>query len=128
MKTAVFLILLYNCINIFYCPANDPEDTILYLYADKLPKFNYDGGLSKYIYSNVKWPKQADVEGYVLVSFVINKQGRVENVKIEKGLTQFFDEEVIKVFENMPLWEPGEKCSKLINVRMYFPVEFLIKN
>ena len=99
---------------------------ILYLYADKLPTFEYDGGVKKYIYSNLKWPYQADVEGHVLVSFVIKKDGNVGNIKIEKGLMSKCDEEVIRVIENMPKWTPGELNSEKVDIKLYLRVTFVM--
>jgi TonB family protein len=106
------------------------ENPVLYIDADKMPKFNYEGGFKKYYYSNLKWPMngQLDAYGIVLVSFVINKNGNVEDIKIENSLCSESDKEAIRVFENMPKWEPGEKDSKLIDVKMYFPVEFIIRS
>lgn len=103
------------------------DDPILYIEADKLPKFNYSGGVENYIGSNLKWPYQMDIDGVVLVSFVVNKTGKIEKIKIEKGLHQKCDEEVIRVFQEMPLWEPGEKDSKKVDVLLYYPVKFFIK-
>jgi len=68
-----------------------------------------------------------DIEGTVLVSFIINKTGKIENIKIEKGLDQKCDEEVVRVLQEMPLWEPGEKDSKAVDILLYYPVKFLIK-
>lgn len=128
MKKIFLLMLLFlNFHNFHIYSLQKVDKPIIYIYADKLPKFNYDGGLHKYIYSNLKWPYQADVEGDVLVSFVIQKNGSVKNIKIEKGLVDIFDNEAIRVLENMPDWEPGEKDSEKVDIKMYLPIEFSLK-
>jgi TonB family protein len=131
MKIVLFLCLLYfNGSNLFPDSIEKSDDPpILYIFADKLPKFNFEGGLNNFVYENLKWPLdgQLDVVGTVLISFVITKEGKVDDIKIEKGLGSLCDEEVIRVFQSMPLWEPGEKDSKTVDVKMYFPVRFIIK-
>lgn len=104
------------------------EEPVLYILADKQPKYIYDGDLSKYIYSNIKWPMdgQMDVIGTVIISFVINKNGNIVNIKVENSLHDLCNNEVIRVFENMSQWEPGEKDSKLIDTKMLFQYDFKI--
>jgi|WetSurMetagenome_2_1015567.scaffolds.fasta_scaffold174396_2 periplasmic protein TonB len=129
MKLILVLIIFCLCTGILYSQyskiTEDPP--VLYIFTDKLPKFNYEKDLNKYVYSNLKWESQLDAIGTVLVSFVVNKKGNVEQIKIVKGLNIECDEAVIRVFESMPLWEPGEKDSKSVDVLMYFPVKFIIK-
>jgi TonB family protein len=129
MKIILILFLVFGNISGFYKQLleNQDESPILYIEADRLPKLNYNGGIEKYIWSNLKWPYQMDIEGTVLVSFIINKTGKIENIKIEKGLDQKCDEEVVRVLQEMPLWEPGEKDSKVVDILLYYPVKFFIK-
>jgi TonB family protein len=129
MKIFVLLILLLsNSSNTYTSLGRNDDEPILYIYADKLPQFNHNSeGLHEYIYKNLQWPYQADAEGTVLVSFIIKKDGKVTNVKIEKSLIKEFDDEAIRIFESMPNWEPGEKNSKQVDVKMFFPVIFKIK-
>jgi len=128
MKTIVLLIfLLFNSQNGNKCFHNTNDEPILYIYADKLPKFNYNGGLHDYIYTKLQWLYQLDIYGKVLVSFVVQKDGKVKNVKIERSLSPICDDEVIRIIESMPDWEPGELDSKSIDIKLYFPVEFKLK-
>lgn len=128
MKAITVLILVF----LYYQPGNSNcqpvDEPMLYTYVDKLPRFNSDGGLKKYVYSNIQWPNQFGGEGVVLISFVIQQSGKVKDVKIERSLFTPCDNEVIRIFETMPEWEPGELDSKKIDVKLYFPVEFQIKN
>lgn len=100
------------------------EKPILYLYVDKLPKFKFDSGLNEYIFSKLKWLYQLDADGEVLISFIVQKDGKIKDVKKEKGLCSPFDIEVIKVIESMPDWEPGEVDSEKVDVKLYLPIEF----
>lgn len=102
------------------------DEPILYIYVDKLPRFIESGGLINYVYSNLNWPNTFGGEGTVLISFVVKKNGELKDIKIEKSLCSFCDQEVIRVFETIPLWEPGELNSTQVDVKMYFPVVFRI--
>jgi hypothetical protein len=103
------------------------DDPILYLFADKQPKLKYEGGLEKYLNDSLKWPKHFDGEGTVLVSFIVSKDGSVGNIKIEKSLCSSCDEEVIRVLNFIPDWEPGEKDSETVDVKLFLPVRFQIE-
>lgn len=121
---AVFFILSYQ--NNIISSQTDSDDPILYIYADKLPKLIYEGGLKKYLNENLQWPSKFDGQGTVIVSFVIQASGKIKDLKIEKSLV-VCDEEVIRVFSSMPDWLPGELDSKPVDMKLYFPVEFKLK-
>ena len=128
MKTILLLIFLFSNFHNFHIyPTKISDEPILYIYADKLPKFNYDGGLRKYIYSNLKWTDQMEVYGDVIVSFVIQKNGSVKDINLERRLCNDCDDEAIRILQNMPDWEPGEKDSEKVDVKIYLPVEFKIR-
>ena len=112
-----------NCSNQTYQFSDEP---IFYLYVDKVPKFNSDNSLKGFIYTNLRWPKMFDGEGKVIVSFMVSKSGRVENIKIEESLCSECDNEVIRVVNMMPDWEPGELDNRTVDVIIYLPVYFRI--
>ena len=129
MKFIFVLFLLYFNSGVLlsqtYEVSDDPP--LLYIFTDKLPKFNYDGGLDKYVYSNLNWKSNVYAIGTVLISFVVDKKGNVKNIKIEKSLGEECDGAAYSVFESMPQWEPGEKDLRNVDVLMYFPIKFVIK-
>ena len=83
-----------------------------------MPEFpGGDVGLSKYIEENVKSPENAKSDSLsrrVVVQFVINQEGDVENVKVARGVDKAFDKEAIRVVESMPKWEPAKQFGKPI--------------
>ncbi len=127
MKIILILLLIF-C---YQLKAQDStistDKPLLYIYAEKLPQFNIEGGLKNYVYSNIKWPDMFDGEGTLLISFVIQKNGKIKDIKVIKSLCTQCDEEVIRVFESMPDWQPGEVDSKPADIKLYFPVEFKLK-
>ena len=105
------------------------DSTILYLNVDELPKFKskkFDTALD-YIYSNIKYPSEADVTGTVIVSFVVTKCGKIEKVRIEKGLYKECDNEVKMVLLSMPKWEAGKKNNKFVNTLLFLSINFKLQ-
>ena len=98
---------------------------------DVLPQ--YPGGIDrarKYIAYYLQYPASAienNVEGIVIVTFVVEKDGRLNDIKIEKGLGSGCDEEVIKVITTMPKWSPGKVDGKNVRYKMRMPVSFRSK-
>jgi protein TonB len=83
--------------------------------------------LRKYLSLNLRYPNAAlenKVEGYVILSFKIGVDGKVNEIKILKGLGAGCDEEAIRVAKKMPDWEPAHKNGKAIEVVYYLPIEF----
>ncbi|HEY0245488.1 MAG TPA: energy transducer TonB [Mucilaginibacter sp.] len=89
----------------------------------------YKGGMDR-LYQrleNIRYlfvERMKNIEGRVLVSLVIEKDGRVSNVKILHGLTQEQDKEVVRVVKNLRRWKPGMQDGKPVRVRFILPIEF----
>ncbi|MBE2255185.1 MAG: energy transducer TonB [Ignavibacteria bacterium] len=107
--------------------SNSDTKLLLYIYADKLPRLDSNIDLKTYINTNLKWPKLFDGQGTVIVSMLITKYGEVKDIKIEKSLCFSCDEEVVTLFSSMPKWIPGEKDNKLVDLKIYLPIEFILK-
>ena len=95
---------------------------------DDLPVF--PGGMSqlvRWLTQNLKYPETAKnekVSGKVLVSFVINADGVVTDVKLVKPVDQRLDREALRVVRMMPKWQPGlingKPCKTLVNLPIVF--------
>jgi TonB family protein len=99
------------------------------------PRFlmaSFPGGnneLNKYIISNLKYPKEAlkqNIYGKVFVSFVINKEGEVEDIKVIKGVNFFLDRSALDVVKNMPKWIPGRQDGVPVKMLFTIPISFKI--
>lgn len=66
-------------------------------------------------------------EGRVIALFIIEKDGSITNIKIKKGLNEKADNEVIRVLNLMPDWNPGIHFGELVRVRMAIPINFKTK-
>lgn len=112
-------------------PANDKADSI-YTVAKKMPEF--PGGvkaLMTYLSENIKYPEQArndSIQGRVFVSFVIEKDGRVSDVQVLRGIGGGCDEEAVRVISAMPDWKPGlNKKGEAVRVRYNLPVKYTLE-
>ena len=95
---------------------------------DDLPVF--PGGMSqlvRWLTQNLKYPETAKnekVSGKVLVSFVINADGVVTDIKLVKPVDQRLDREALRVVRMMPKWQPGlingKPCKTLVNLPIVF--------
>jgi len=106
------------------------EEEVFFIVED-MPKFQGEDGkeFRKYIAENVKYPEEAvknGVTGKVIISFIVNKEGKVVNAKVEKSVDPYLDAEAIRVVESSPKWMPGKQRGKAVNVQFTFPINFVL--
>jgi len=81
----------------------------------------------QFIESYLKIPKEVEVfEGSSIVSFVISKEGAVEDVQVFKGCHELLDLEAVKVISQMPNFIPATHRNRPVKVKYYVPVRFKI--
>lgn len=103
-------------------------DDDVYDVVEKMPEF--PGGMAelmKYLNSNIKYPVEAHkagIQGRVVVSFVVNKDGTVKDAKIVRSVDKSIDAEALRVISAMPKWLPGYQDGKAVKVRYTVPVTF----
>lgn len=89
-----------------------------------------ESGLMKHLSMNVKYPAKAqesNTQGKVIVRFVVNTQGNVENIQIEKGVSKELDAEVTRVVSTMSKWTPGKENGKDVAMNVTLPFIFKLK-
>jgi TonB family protein len=96
-----------------------------------MPQFpGGETALKKYIDNSIVYPKRAlekGIIGTVYVEFVISKSGKVRDAKIARGVDPDLNKEALRVVNSLPLWKPGRKNGKPVDVTYTVPVEFDIK-
>ena len=108
------------------------KDTTRFFRVEILPEF--PGGLDKmmqYFDKNLKYPKQAKIdgtEGKVFVSFVVEKDGSLTDIKIKESLSPETDSEAIRLVTNSPKWIPGMQGGHPVRVQYSIPVFFRLNN
>ena len=96
--------------------------------VDVMPQFL--GGtteLIRFIYNHIEYPPIAlkhRIEGRVWCSIIINQDGSVSHVRLEKGVYALLDEEALRVLKLLPSWTPGTKNNKPVKVKIYIPIVF----
>ena len=107
------------------------EDTV-YQTVEEMPEFP-DGieGLMDYVAQNVKYPESAkenNLQGRVIVKFVIEKDGSVSNVEVGRGWGNELDDEAVRVVKAMPKWKPGKQDGKPVRVSFMLPINFKLSD
>ncbi len=102
------------------------------VYVDQFPV--YDGGIDSFyvdISKLVEYPARArrmGIQGVVYVSFIVNKEGQLEEVFAVKGIGGGCDEQAVNaVKETSGKWTPGQHLGKLVAVRMVLPITFRLE-
>ena len=83
----------------------------------------------KYLVDNMRYPALArrnNIEGKVLVQFVVGKDGAISDVKVLKGIGAGCDQEAVRVMEKAPSWKPGKQRGKAVRQRCIIPLSFQI--
>jgi len=98
--------------------------------VEQMPVFpGGEQAMLDFISNNVKYPKSAredDVEGRVIVQFVISKTGDVVDAKIVKSVRSDIDEAALNVVNQMPQWNPGIQDGKTVLVSFNLPINFTL--
>lgn len=104
----------------------------VFFIVEEMPKFpGGDIALHNYIANNLKYPakaKEKGIEGRVYVSYIISPKGKVDDVKVIRGVDPSLDAEAKRVIEEMPDWTPGKQRGKSVAVNYTSPVSFELGN
>lgn len=103
-----------------------PGDTI-FMVVEHQPEFPGGEQARKTFFSkNLKTPKSAtEAKGRVVISFVVNADGTLQDQKVLRSLSDEYDQEALRVVKLMPKWVPGRQSGRALRVRYVLPVEFL---
>ena len=99
--------------------------------VEQMPEF--PGGMEalfKYMAENMKYPEDAkkqQVEGRVLVQFIVETDGSVSNTEVLMRVFPPLDAEAVRVISGMPKWIPGKQNGKVVRVKYTIPVSFRFK-
>jgi len=106
----------------------EEEEAQVFFIVENMPEFpGGDLELRKYINQNVVYPeiaKENGIQGRVFVQFVVNKQGKVEQVKVVRGVDPSLDKAAVKVIQSLPSWKPGSQRGKSVRVSFTVPINF----
>ncbi len=105
----------------------------VYTYVEQMPELPGGGGnaaIVAAIQKAVKYPPLAlrnQVEGRIFVSFTVNPEGEVSDVKVVKGLGSGLDEETVRAVKTLPKFIPGKQNGRAVSVSFTVPITFKIQ-
>ena len=108
----------------------EEDDDEFFMVVENMPEFpGGDLGLMKFIQKNVRYPaiaKEYNITGKVYVSFIVDRQGKVTNVKIVRGVDKNLDAEALRVVSLLPKYRPGQQRGKAVRVMFTIPINFTL--
>lgn len=108
------------------------DEDIIHVRAEIQPSF--PGGpdaMMKFLKENLKFPSicaENGIQGRVVVSFVVNKNGSIEQVEVLSGVHERLDAEAVRVVKLMPTWSPGQMQGHAVRTKFILPVTFRMAN
>ena len=112
-------------------PTPEPKVEQVFTAVEQMPEF--PGGqqaLMKFLSSNIRYPQMAlanDIQGRVVVKFVVEKDGSVSDVQVVRGVDKDLDKEAVRVVKSMPKWQPGKNNGQAVRCYFNLPVTFKIQ-
>ncbi len=100
-----------------------------FLVSEVMPRFR-DGDLlyfRQWVKAQINYPKEAleqRIEGTVILSFVVERDGSVDEVQVLRSPNQLFADEAVRVVKRSPRWEPAIQQGKKVRLRFTLPVDF----
>ena len=117
-----------------YTPPVQEEDVQqqpVFVVVEQMPHFpGGDKALMKYLATHIKYPalaKESGIQGRVFINFVVEPNGKIDHVKVLRGIGGGCDEEAVRVVEGMPRWVPGRQRGKPVRVSFNLPIKFTLE-
>lgn len=131
MKSKIILLLatlFFFCgTTVFAQNANENTNKV-YEVVEQKPSFpGGQGALNLFLANNVKYPVVAaenGIQGRVLVGFIVERDGSLSNVKVERSVDPALDKEAVRVVKAMPKWQPGKAKGSTVRVKFTVPIVF----
>src|ERR1051326_504513 len=154
MKKNIVLLLLALTVRLFAQEKNDgpplppppPPDrhtsgtsggndsNAVYNNAELEKQADFPGGMTElfhFLQKNIHYPsleKESGIQGKVILTFVIEKDGSIDDVEVIKGVPggKALDDEAVRVVKMMPKWTPGMQGGKTVRVKYALPIKFTL--
>ncbi|MEI6696988.1 MAG: energy transducer TonB [Bacteroidota bacterium] len=107
---------------------NAEKDSSILMIVETPPEFK--GGEKAridFLVKNITYPieaREAGIEGVVFITFVIEIDGSISNIKVLRGIGGGCDDEAVRVIRLMPKWTPGKQNGKEVRVQFNMPIKF----
>lgn len=110
------------------------EDNTVYDFVSIEKQPDFPGGMAKfysYVGKSLKYPSMAvenNVQGKVFLSFVVEKDGKLTDIVVTRGIGSGCDEEAVRVLKSSPRWTPGIQNGKPVRVKYNININFTLAN
>ena len=112
-------------------PVVDKKPEEVFHSVEQMPQFpGGDAALMKYLASHINYPPMAaenNVEGKVILQFVVGKDGRVGEVLVARSVDKDLDKEAMRVVKSLPKFTPGRQNGRPVSVWYTLPVQFKLQ-
>ena len=115
-----------------YRKINDSKDdeSVIYRSVEQMPRFpGGEAALMKYIKAHIQYPAEAlknRIKGHVVVQFVVERTGKIGEVKVVRSVDKDLDKEAIRVVKSLPKFTPGRQNGQDVSVWYTLPVTFTL--
>lgn len=131
MNKYIFSLICFLFMMALPMNAQSESSTKVYDAVDEMPSFPGGlNGLMTFLAQNMVYPVTAQengVQGRVTVSFVVETDGSITDVKVARSVDPFLDREAMRIVKAMPKWTPGKKDGKPVRVKYTVPVVFRLQ-
>ncbi len=118
-----------------FVPVFEEEEEVvemeIFTVVESMPGYpGGDAARMKFLQDNIKYPQMAresGIQGTVYVTFVVETDGAVTDVRVLRGIGGGCDEEAIRVINKMPKWNPGKQRGKPVRVQFNMPIKFTLQ-
>ncbi|MEO7213036.1 TonB family protein [Mucilaginibacter sp.] len=98
--------------------------------VEQQPSFgNDDNAFNKYLGKAIRYPavaRENNVQGRVILTFVVERDGSLTDIKVLRGIGSGCDEEAIRALKSSPKWKPGIQNGRPVRVQFSVPVQFAL--
>lgn len=112
----------------------DEEEIVeeeIFQVVESMPGFpGGDVELQRFLNKNISYPimaRESGIQGRVYVTFVVETDGSITDVRVLRGIGGGCDEEAVRVVKMMPKWNPGKQRGKPVRVQFNLPVRFVLQ-
>ena len=104
------------------------DEDVIFTVVEDQPEFpGGEEARQRFLEQNLRYPtmaREAGIQGTVFVTFVVETDGSVTDVRVLRGIGGGCDEEAVRVVEMMPRWEPGRQRGQPVRVQFNMPIRF----
>ena len=108
----------------------EPEQHIFEV-VEEMPGFpGGEEARQKFLRDNIRYPaiaRESGIQGTIFVTFVVERDGSITDVRILRGIGGGCDEEALRVTRMMPRWQPGKQRGRAVRVQFNMPIRFQLQ-